>query len=726
MRSIKLFIVFAFVALLLITGCERKVTTGDDGNSGNNIAGNAAYIGTDACQACHADIHASFVKTGHPFKVNEAADAFTPGYYPFTTLPATSPEIDLSQAAMVIGGFRWKARFIDSSGYIMTGDQVQYNFGNQSWTAYHSGETKPYACGPCHMTNYKAEGNQKDWPGLVGTWEFNGIQCEECHGPGELHAGDPYEIGMEVNLANGKDGCGKCHIRGDENKIPAKGGFVKHHEQWNEMFGSKHASIKCVDCHNVHESLHPLNPNKENAIKQGCESCHLKETASFEASSIKHAGSSVGPSCIDCHMPKAAKSAIANGTYEGDVRSHMFAINTAVDAEMFTPDGLFANGNLTLEYTCLTCHDSKDKAWAANYANAVHAGSPSEVTQYVGSEACAACHQTTYDSFMLTGHPFKINEAKDAFTPGYYPFTTLPTSSPEIDLSQAAMVIGGFRWKARFIDSSGFIMTGNQVQYNFGNDTWTAYHAGETKPYACGPCHMTGYKDVGNQKGLPGLIGTWEFNGVQCEECHGPGQNHINDAYNVDMTVDYTSEACGKCHIRGDVNKIPAKGGFIKHHEQWNEMFSSKHQALQCVDCHDPHVGLHPDNPARATAIKINCENCHFNEAATFANTPITEHVSNGLTCIDCHMPRAAKSAIAVGTYEGDIRSHLFGINVDSTAEMFTTDGAFANGYLTLEYTCLQCHTDPTDTKGWAGQNVKNSHGPMPVKKDNNTFISDN
>lgn len=404
----------------------------------------------------------------------------------------------------------------------------------------------------------------------------------------------------------------------------------------------------------------------------------------------------------------------------------MFGINTAVDAEMFTPDGAYANGKLTLEFTCLQCHDSKDKAWAAKYADAVHAGSSSAAKQYVGSEACEACHQSTYDSFVLTGHPYKLNEASDAFTPGYYPFTSLPTTSPELDLTQADKVIGGFWWKARFIDEDGFIMTGDQVQYNFASDGWVAYHSGETKPYDCGPCHMTAYKDVGNQEGKPGLVGTWEFAGIQCEECHGPGSAHIADAFNVDMTVDRSSEQCGKCHIRGAVNKIPASGGFIKHHEQWNEMFTTKHQALDCVDCHDPHIGLHPNNPGRDAAIKVTCENCHLNETATFATTTITEHVSNSVTCVDCHMPKAAKSAVAAGPYEGDVHSHLWRINTDSTAQMFTPDGSFANGYLTLEFSCLRCHDDVSETKGWAAQNAKRSHGPMPVSKKDDRLISRN
>ncbi len=381
MRSMKLLTVFALVALIIFSGCERKVT---EEVVKTVAADDAAYIGSGACQACHADLYASFEKTGHPYKLNDASDAFTPGYYPFTTLPTTSPGLDLSQAFMVIGGFRWKARFIDSSGYIMTGDQVQYNFENDSWTAYHSGETKAYDCGPCHMTAYKDVGNQDDKEGLVGTWEFNGIQCEECHGPGEIHAGDPYNIAMKVDRSN--EGCGKCHIRGTEEKIPASGGFVKHHEQWNEMFQSKHAALKCISCHNVHESLHPLNPNKAAAIKVDCESCHSDEATSFANSGIDHAGSAFGPSCVDCHMPKAAKSAVASGEFVGDVRSHMFGINTAADAEMFTEDGSYAVGNLTVEYMCLQCHTDESKAWASENADRIHGG---EVTSI---DDCFTCH----------------------------------------------------------------------------------------------------------------------------------------------------------------------------------------------------------------------------------------------------------------------------------------------------------------------------------------------
>lgn len=385
MKMFKTAIVLVLAIMLAFVGCERK-TTETIITTKIVSPSSAAYISSAECGTtnCHPDLYSSFQKTGHPFKLNEAADAQDPSYYPYTDVPSPPSGVSWDDVDKVIGGFWWKARFIDHDGFIITGSDVQYNFIDSSWTAYHDGEIKAYDCGPCHMTGYKAIGNQESKEGLVGTWEFNGVQCEECHGPGELHAAEPYEIAMVVDRET--EQCGKCHIRGDVNKIPASGGFIRHHEQWNEMFTTKHNSLKCVDCHDVHVGLHPLNPNRGAAIKINCESCHFQEAETFNNSSINHAGSAVGPSCIDCHMAKAAKSAVAAGTYEGDVHSHLWRINTSATAEMFTPDGAFANGYLTLEFTCLSCHSDKNKSWAASYASQVHANDIDDLS------TCFTCH----------------------------------------------------------------------------------------------------------------------------------------------------------------------------------------------------------------------------------------------------------------------------------------------------------------------------------------------
>jgi hypothetical protein len=80
----------------------------------------------------------------------------------------------------------------------------------------------------------------------------------------------------------------------------------------------------------------------------------------------------VGKTCGDCHMLKATKSAFPIGRWQGDVKTHLFTINTDPNAKMFTDDGKWAKGHLTLEFACLKCHLDRDEAWAARYAKKVH------------------------------------------------------------------------------------------------------------------------------------------------------------------------------------------------------------------------------------------------------------------------------------------------------------------------------------------------------------------
>nr|NIN34368.1 hypothetical protein [Gammaproteobacteria bacterium] len=112
---------------------------------------------------------------------------------------------------------------------------------------------------------------------------------------------------------------------------------------------------------------------------------------------------------------------------------------------------------------------------------------------YVGSETCGECHEETYNTFMRSGHPFKLNKVVDG-QPPEYPFTEVPEPPEGYTWDDILYVIGGYNWKARFIDKEGFIITGDAnatTQYNFANEVvgkdagWVAYHAGEEKPYDC-------------------------------------------------------------------------------------------------------------------------------------------------------------------------------------------------------------------------------------------------
>ncbi len=319
--------------------------------------------------------------------------------------------------------------------------------------------------------------------------------------------------------------------------------------------------------------------------------------------------------------------------------------------------------------------------------------------EYAGSETCGACHSELYETFMKSGHPYKLNAVVGG-QPPEYPFTEVPEPPEGYTWDDITYVIGGYNWKARFIDQEGYIITGDEdatTQYNFANEVvgndahWVGYHAGEeNKPYDCGPCHTTGYNPEGHQDGLEGLIGVWSEGGVLCEECHGPGSLHAADPYGVRLLVDRDAEQCGDCHYRGAPEAVDASGGFIKHHEQYEELFQGKHIALDCIVCHDPHQGVIQLRQAGEQTTRTLCENCHF-EKTTDQNSEVHPALAE---CIDCHMPRVTKSAVGdAEKFTGDIRTHLMAINPDQIGQ-FNEEGTEALSELGLDFACRHCHVE--------------------------------
>lgn len=349
-----------------------------------------------------------------------------------------------------------------------------------------------------------------------------------------------------------------------------------------------------------------------------------------------------------------------------------------------------------------------------------------QAPSFVGSETCAECHQELYDTFIKSGHPWKLTQVVDGEPPDY-PFTRIPSPPDGYTWNDILYVIGGYNWKARFVDKQGYIITGDAdaaTQYNFfnaevglGND-WVPYHAGEQTPYNCGGCHTTGYLPIGNQDGLPGLIGTWAFGGIQCEECHGPGSAHVDAPLSFQMTVDRDAEACGACHVRGGSEEVNASDGFIQHHEQYEELFQSKHVTVDCVICHDPHTGVVQLRQVGAPTTRTTCENCHFDQAKTQTGGP---HSGIRITCIDCHMPRVTKSAVGdAAKFSGDIRTHLMAIDPQQIGQ-FSEDGSLALSQIGLDFACRHCHVPdgsgraPSQSDEALIEAATNYHSPAPA-----------
>lgn len=233
---------------------------------------------------------------------------------------------------------------------------------------------------------------------------------------------------------------------------------------------------------------------------------------------------------------------------------------------------------------------------------------------------------------------------------------------------------------------------GAKTQYNLKNSTlklgdeWVSYHAGEQVSFDCAACHTTGYVPEGHQSDLPGLMGVWAEDGVGCEECHGPGSNHVNDPYLVKADLNRDAEMCGDCHSQGQLETVEASDGFIQHQQQYDELFSSKKRVMDCIDCHNPHETV---KFAKGLAIRTSCQTCHFEQQT---NQKITNR--KHADCIDCHMPHLTQSAVAdPARFTADVRTHLMAINPNGTAQ-FDKKSGNSMPYLIVDSVCKGCHNE--------------------------------
>ncbi len=314
---------------------------------------------------------------------------------------------------------------------------------------------------------------------------------------------------------------------------------------------------------------------------------------------------------------------------------------------------------------------------------------------FIGSSACAECHEDLAASYAETGHAHIMSAVIDGEAPEF-PFTEVKNPPDGTTWDDILYVVGGYGWKALFLDKEGYLITGEGAQYNLENnslrtgDDFVPYHAGETNLlYDCASCHTTGFIPEGNQDGLPGLIGTWNEAAVGCEACHGAGSNHANNPYQVSMTIRRDAQACQQCHAAGTTEPIPTIDGFIPNHGPNMDghvllPFMGKKAVMDCIDCHNPHeTTIH----AKGQGIGGECQSCHF-AADEFQKIDNRKHAN----CVDCHMPRIIEVATSdPEKFTADYRTHLMAIN-PTVVPQLNNKGEFDTPYLTLQSSCMGCH----------------------------------
>jgi hypothetical protein len=338
------------------------------------------YVGSPRCMSCHAgfnpDVVNAYTQSGHFFALSPvsgkvpAYPAFAPG------VPDTPAGSSWNDIAYVIGGYGWAANFASrDNGTLVTGPGAQYNPANSllktpaEFVAYEPATATPgqFTCGACHATGYSSEGSQDNRTGIAGTWFEDGVGCEACHGPGSLHAYDPY--GAKPSF-DPQAACANCHVRDSRSVVEAGAGLILNKQQAEELNTTAKSFMQCATCHNAHASAHYDDLASGSAIIKQCTACHSSVTVGLGMQNL---------ACIDCHMPYAVKAGASNsftdsannGYALGDMRSHIFKINAdaAAPADMLSDNGtrlaLDTSGKtagLTLDFVCLGCHRTGGRA----------------------------------------------------------------------------------------------------------------------------------------------------------------------------------------------------------------------------------------------------------------------------------------------------------------------------------------------------------------------------
>src|SRR5581483_3966424 len=186
-------------------------------------AQSSQYVGSKACQTCHAATYERWKKTR---MANIVVD---PKEHPDAIIPDLSkpdPQLTFTKNDIAFTyGSKWKQRYFKKVGDDYFALPAQWDVANKVWRAYKPAQGTdwwlPYypddnmkrptgpTCDGCHSVNYNIQTKTPT--------EWN-VGCEKCHGPGSAHVARPSRdnIVNPVRLAplRASDTCIQCHSQG--------------------------------------------------------------------------------------------------------------------------------------------------------------------------------------------------------------------------------------------------------------------------------------------------------------------------------------------------------------------------------------------------------------------------------------------------------------------------------------------------------------------------------
>lgn len=377
--------------LLFLSYCKdanKSVATSPYLNHNDSVK----YVGMQVCASCHGDKHSTFIHTGMGSSLGLATlkrssarftdikpvyDSFRDMYY----LPVLRDSLiyikeyrldgidtvysRTERISYIVGsGHHTNSHLIESDGYVF---QAPLTFYTQEgkWDlppGFEAGNNSGFErrigleCMSCHnalpAADLQAENRYLNIP--------LGIDCERCHGPGEIHvnekkAGKVVDITKEIDYSivnpaklswnRQIDLCQRCHLQGNAVLKPGKSfmdfkpgmrlsdvfdQFSPEYKGGDEFVMAAHAErfqmskcfkanvkgdlnsestqvgFTCISCHDPHISVRQTNKEKFNAKCVSCHNSNHQPVCTAKPEVLK----SEGNNCVHCHMPSSGTSDI--------------------------------------------------------------------------------------------------------------------------------------------------------------------------------------------------------------------------------------------------------------------------------------------------------------------------------------------------------------------------------------------------------------------------------
>jgi predicted CXXCH cytochrome family protein len=364
-------------------------------------AASAHYVGSAACQKCHAEIYERWKKTPMANVVRDPRE-HPDAIFPNLATNNVSPKFTKEEVAFVYGSV-WKQRYFTKIGDDYFPEPAQWDITNKKWVPYFvpaAGDwwapfyppdnmkrpTGP-TCDGCHSVGYNIQTKQ------VAEWN---VGCERCHGPGSAHIDHATRDNIlnpaRMDYVSANDTCIQCHSQGRPLTNPIEGKYydwpVGYHvglnlrDYWqledhklgelsfthfpegtahkNRMQGNDFVQsvmyrrgITCFDCHDVHGTKNYAQLRKP--ANEICLDCHGPGSRNGPreatvAAHTHHKDGSEGGACVACHMPKIEVT--IPGVF---VRAHTFGFITPSNTDKYK-----------IPNPCTSCHADKTTAWAAD------------------------------------------------------------------------------------------------------------------------------------------------------------------------------------------------------------------------------------------------------------------------------------------------------------------------------------------------------------------------